>query len=109
MYSWLSTVNGYIDFLLPIRRDENSSIANIVRNLNSTVDDPETPDIIEKYRKSREKEYHYTIYNNLSNVIIDASPQFIEDMNIILKTFKNNTFVESILYQIVSKFFRFIN
>lgn len=102
MCSWLNTVNSY--FYDHIQRDEKSSIAEIVRNLNSKVRDPETPDVIKELRKSYEDEFQHTIYD-LSNAIKDASPQFIEDMNIILQTYENNTFVEVLLDNMVIEFF----
>lgn len=58
MCSWLNTVNGYFDD--HIQRDEKSSIAEIVRNLNSKVRDPETPDVIEELLQSYKDEFQHT-------------------------------------------------
>lgn len=99
-------MEGYISFIEDIQRDENSSIAEIVRNLNSNnskIKDPETPDIIENLRRSNEDVFQYTIYN-VSLPIKDASPQFIEDMNVILNAYKNNIFVEYMMSTVVSEF-----
>lgn len=98
MSSWLNSANG--DLLDHIHRDD--SIAEIVRQLNSKVHSPKTPDSIETLRKTHQKEFQHTIYNT-SNVIKEASPQFIKDVNIVVKIFENNTYVEVLINDLVSE------
>lgn len=91
MCSWLYAVDGGMTFLEKTFRDENSSIAEIVRNPNSKIGDPETPDAIEVVQNYAENNIFASNRMNLSEMIKEASPQFYEDVDTILNAnFKTN-------------------
>lgn len=105
MSSTLNPADDY-DLVDDIQRDEKSSIAEIVRQLNSKVQVPETPDSIATVRESSSFQKEIQFFRHNSSILIrGAGPQFIEDLNIVLKTFENNTYVEMILIGVVSEQF----
>lgn len=80
------------------------SISEIVHNLNAKVRKNETDDIIDCQRRSYEMEIPTVMSIYLTN-LKDISPQFADDVNVALKTYKNNDYVELMLLHIVSELF----